>query len=153
MIYAQLKEDGTYERDLPDGNVLFGPNHFQPARTLDADEKALFRVVPLVKIEAPAFDPVMQTVQRAGAEFSDGQWQMKWAVVDLDSATIAANQAKEAEKTRRAEIEQSLREDAILAMVADKTKAQYDLWWGQRTATQKDKILQALFLAYANKVS
>jgi hypothetical protein len=151
MIYAQLKEDGTYERDLPDSNVEFGPNHFQPARTLDADEKTLFRVVQLVKVDTPSFNAVTHTVRRDGAEFVGGQWQMKWAVVALDAATVTANQAKEAERIRRAEIEQSLKADAILAMVAGKSKAEYDSWWAQRTAAQKDKMLQLLFLAHANQ--
>ena len=151
MHYAQLKEDGSFDRELPDGNVEFSPRCFQPARTLDAAERALFRVVPLLAVAAPSFDPITQKIERAGAELVGVEWRQKWAVIALDAATIAANQAAAAEAARLAEIKQAVRTDAVLTAIASMSKVQYDTFWTNRTAAQKDKILQLLLLAYANQ--
>jgi hypothetical protein len=104
--FLQLKEDGTVEREITtDENVLWGPNHFQPARTLTEEERAMFRVVPLLGV-APPEPAQYQSVERAGAESVNGEWRYKWAVRDWSAQEIA--QALDAAKAaKNAEINEA----------------------------------------------
>ncbi len=61
----------------------------------------------------------------------------------------AAQAAALAEKNRLAEIDATLRADAVAQTIAGMTNAQYDTFWTNRTAAHKDAILKVLTRAYA----
>ncbi len=88
-MYAQLNADGTYQRDLPDGNIEFSPRVFQPARTLSDEEKAEFRVVEITPTDPPSVTE-HQSAERAGGELVNGAWRFKWTVRDWTADEIAA---------------------------------------------------------------
>lgn len=94
MKYAQINVDGTFDRELPDGNIVFDDRNFCTAAALVHDGKAeQFRVVELLETAVPAINPAAEVVARDGAEKLDGQWQYKWTITTLSAPTIAANLA------------------------------------------------------------
>lgn len=95
MKYAQLHEDGTFSSDIPSLTpILWDDNNFCTVESLVKDEKAAdFRVVQIVPVDPPAIDPIVETVERDGAEFIDGVLHYKWLVTPLSPEQIAANQA------------------------------------------------------------
>lgn len=95
MQYAQLNQDGTYSHQITtSGNVEWDENNFCTAAALIADGKAeQFRVVELLETDAPAINPITESVTRDGGELVDGQWQYKWRVDALTPEQIAINQA------------------------------------------------------------
>jgi hypothetical protein len=102
MQYAQLNEDGSYSHQITtSGNVLWDENNFCPAAALINDGKAeQFRVVELHETDAPAIDPMTQSVIRDGGELVEGQWQYKWRVDDLSPEQIAENIAAKERKLK-----------------------------------------------------
>lgn len=92
MKYAQTTEDGSEATQITtDGNVEWDATHFCPVSALTADEAALFRVVPLLEIERPPFDPITQTCLRDGCEQVLGSWQYKWTISELSEEQITEN--------------------------------------------------------------
>jgi hypothetical protein len=91
MAYAKLKQDGTFDHELPDDNIEWDATHFCHPSGLTPEEAATFRVVPVTEILHPAFDHLTQSCRRDGAELINGQWQYKWLVEDLATDVAQAN--------------------------------------------------------------
>lgn len=104
MQYAVLKSDGTYDYQVnTKGNVQWDANNFCTAEALVKDGKAAqFRVVELVQIDPPTFDPITEIAVRDGGEFVNGRWQYKWRVDTLSPEQAAAKLAA----ARAAKVEQ-----------------------------------------------
>lgn len=94
MEYAQLNEAGTEALHVTThGNVEWDENHFCPASALTPEESEIFRVVPLLETDQPAFDSITQTCIRDGCEKVGDAWQYRWRVDTLSLEQIAINQA------------------------------------------------------------
>jgi len=93
MQYAQLNENGAYERQINTiGNVLWDENNFCSAAALVKDGKAeQFRIVELHEVDPPAFDVITQIAVRDGGEYVAGRWQYKWRVDQLSAEQVAVN--------------------------------------------------------------
>lgn len=92
MLYAQIK-NGEFVQEFGQELVRWDADNYCSAEALVKDGKAdLFGVVPLQPTEPPAFDPITQRIERAGAELLSGQWQYKWSVIEL-YATQSERQA------------------------------------------------------------
>lgn len=111
MEFAQTNKSGKKAVQITThGNVEWDAENFCSAEALVKDGKAdQFRVVPLLEVDQPAFDPMTQTCYRDGCALVDGQWQYNWRVVALSPEQIAANLA-EAQANTIALYEKSLDE-------------------------------------------
>jgi hypothetical protein len=105
MEYAQLNLAGTEAIQVTTHSPIeWDTNNYCSAEALIKDGKAdRFRVVPLVIVDSPPFNPTTHTCHRDGCELINGQWQYKWTVVPLDAATLAANQVAETTRIATAE--------------------------------------------------
>lgn len=84
MPFAKLKLDGTFDYDLPElGNIQFDTDHFCRPEALTVMEALEFRVVEITPTEKPTCNPLLQRVERDGAECIDSVWFYKWKVVEL----------------------------------------------------------------------
>jgi hypothetical protein len=77
------------------------------------------------------------------------------STLQVDAGLLAAyqtaQQAKDAEAARIAEYDQTLRADSVIAAIAAMTNAQWDTFWTNRTAAQKDQMLKFLVRAEARR--
>lgn len=95
MEYAVLKEDGSFDYQVGTyKDVVWGPDHKCPARSLTELERELFRVVELYEVLPPDIDPRTQKFQRDGAEFVEGKWLMKWRLDTLSESEIIEKSLK-----------------------------------------------------------
>lgn len=93
-IYAQLDEDGTYARDVPDQvDTVWDEFHQCRPSRLEPEEAEYFRVVQVAFVHAPDFDRITQDCLRNGIELVNGVWQTKWFVRDLGTSQAASNRA------------------------------------------------------------
>ena len=106
MEYAQLNKDGKDAIQITShGLIEWDDQNYCTAEALVKDGKAgQFRVVPLLEVDQPAFDPMTQSCVRDGCEKVKGKWQYKWRVDALSPEQVAAN----AEAARIASIPRSL---------------------------------------------
>ena len=106
MEYAQLNKDGKDAIQITShGLIEWDDQNYCTAEALVKDGKAdQFRVVPLLEIDPPAFDPLTQSCIRDGCEKVKGKWQYRWRIDNLSAEQIAAN----AEAARIASIPRSL---------------------------------------------
>lgn len=94
MQYAQIINSAMSQQFGEAQLVEWDDRNYCTAPALIADGKAnQFGVVPLLETPPPSYNPITQVCQRDGSELVGGQWQYKWTVVELDAATVAANQA------------------------------------------------------------
>lgn len=122
MEYAQISNTGEALQITTRGNVKWDANHFCPASALTPDEAALFGVVPLTATEAPAFNPITQSVLRSGCEQVAGVWKYRWVVSELFATKAEKDAAKAAdvEAKRLAAIPQAVTmRQARLALLGD----------------------------------
>lgn len=149
--FAQLLPDGTFDHMIETASKLaFGPRAHLPVHQLTPSQRAQFNVVVVQDVAPPEAGQYQRAV-RDGAELVDGVWQTRWVLQNWRAEEIAAKQANAVERARLAEIALSLKTDVFLAAIRSRTKAQYDLWWAQRDATDKDKMLKYLLLAEAQR--
>jgi hypothetical protein len=106
------------------------------------------RAVNALKIEDPAKFPAMTLVQSNTVDIGD-LWD--GSVFSKDPALEAARLAAQAEALRLAEIDQTLKADTVIAAIAAMNNAQWDTFWTNRTAEQKDKMLKFLVRAEARR--
>lgn len=91
MEYAKLKPDNTFDYQISGyENVVWDESHFCSASALTSEEATLFRVVPLIEVPMPAFDPKTHKCFRDGAEFVENEWRFKWTIVALTAEEIAS---------------------------------------------------------------
>lgn len=91
MPYAQLHLDGSVSREIDDGLVIaWDADHFCTPGALTAEEAALFRVVPLLPADPPAYNPATETVSRDGTEWRDEDLVYRWAIRALTPDEIEA---------------------------------------------------------------
>jgi hypothetical protein len=94
MEYAQLNIAQTEALQITThGDVDWDSTHYCPASALTPDEAALFRVVPLIVVDQPAFNPITQSVMRNGCELVGGEWRYKWRIDALSAVAVTANLA------------------------------------------------------------
>ena len=89
-MYIQLNQNNEFLRKLPDGNIEFGPNHYQPAASLTEEEAATFKVHRLTQVDMPPFNPETQRVVGITPLFTAGAWVQRWEVQALSAEEIAA---------------------------------------------------------------
>jgi len=95
MEYAKLKLDGSYDYQITThGNIEWDETHLCPASTLTLEEAELYRVVPLIEVAMPEFNPNTHKCFRDGAEIINNKWHYKWAIVELTEDELAAELAK-----------------------------------------------------------
>ena len=91
MEYAKLKPDNTFDYQISSyENIVWDESHFCSASALTSEEATLFRVVPLIEVPMPAFDPKTHKCFRDGAEFVENEWLFKWTIVALTAEEIAS---------------------------------------------------------------
>lgn len=96
MKYAQLNKNGTFNKELPEGNIEWDENNYCTVEALIKDGKAdQFKVVPLLETAPPTINPITESVSRDGAEKVNGQWQYKWKVTKLPTEQVNINQANQ----------------------------------------------------------
>ena len=109
-MHIQLNQNNEFLRNLPQGNIEFGPNHYQPAASLTEAEAAIFKVHELVPADRPHFNPNTQRVVSANPVLVAGAWVQQWEVqalsVEEAEAKLASAKAEaweriKAERDRR----------------------------------------------------
>lgn len=115
MPFAKLKLDGTFDYDLPElGNIQFDTDHFCRPEALTVMEALEFRVVEITPTEKPTYNPLLQRVERDGAECIDSVWFYKWKVVELYDTeeeriqTIANDTAVKVGELRKSIVDQTM---------------------------------------------
>lgn len=95
MEYAQLNEAGTSAvQIISNYNIEWDANNYCSVEKLVEDGKSAdFRIVPLIPIGPPSFNPVVQYCFRDGCEYVDGTWKYKWTILDYSQEQATINQA------------------------------------------------------------
>lgn len=82
-MYGQLNEDMTFSHFVPNGILDWDDTHRCTVQALTEYEKTYFRIVDVVDLGQPAFDPLTHTCARDSAELVDGQWQRAYILIAL----------------------------------------------------------------------
>jgi hypothetical protein len=105
----------------------------------------------LVKIPATATDV---RILPESAIPATREFRALW-VYNADKTAVivdpVAQTAALAEKTRLAEYDQTLKADTVMTNIAGMSNPQWDTFWGNRTAAQKDLMLKFLVRAEARR--
>jgi hypothetical protein len=88
-----IENNGVFVRKAESGNILWGPQHYQPAHTLTEEEKVRFGVSLLTEITKPNFDPATQIVKELTPVKTAGVWVQTWQVNALTTEELAAKAA------------------------------------------------------------
>lgn len=144
MEYAQLNETATEATQInTQGPVEWDDNNFCSAEALVKDGRAdLFRVVPLVEVDPPPFDPQLQKCYRDGCEKIDGIWHFKWTVLQLTPEELDAQRKLKVPKQvsprqiRQALNRASLRSQVELAVASGDQDIKD--WWEFSTQVERN---------------
>lgn len=110
MSYLQLKEDGTFLREVFGGIQEWDENNFCSVDSLVKDGKAeQFRIYPLVRVQQPEYNQITQVLRAIAPSIVEGNWTQQWEIYDLPDEVIKANLVQKEQELRnqlRSEYEQ-----------------------------------------------
>lgn len=90
MAYLQLTEENTPLREIyHNDNIQWDETHFCPASALTEEERALFRIVPLIETPLPEYNIYTHKCLKGTAEFVDTHWVVKWDIIPYSEEDLA----------------------------------------------------------------
>lgn len=107
-MHIQLDEQMNFARNIPAGNVEFSDTVYQPVSTLTPEQMEQFRVRPLMRVAAPAYNKLTQGLRPANPVLVGNDWCQAWEVYPLPAEDIELNRVAKAVQLRmdlRAEYE------------------------------------------------
>lgn len=122
MKYIQTNQQNEFIRHLSNAVQYWDENNYCTPEALVKDGRAeQFRVVEMVEVEQPTYNPMTQAVEETDPALIGEIWTQQWQVIELSPEEIQANQKAlvPSSITRRQAI-QALRIHGITkAMVSD----------------------------------
>jgi hypothetical protein len=101
MRYIQLTSYDTYLREVTGaGPIEWDAFHYCTPEALTPVEKATFKVVPLVEVEAPTYNQLTQKCEEGIPDNDSGPWKQTWVITALTP--------EELENTRKAKVPKSV---------------------------------------------
>lgn len=97
MKYIQINHQNEFQRHIDNVLQHWDENNYCTPAALIKDGKAeQFRVVEMVEVEPPHYDPMTQSLTEGDPVLVEGVWTQQWQVTDLSPEQIAVNQATKA---------------------------------------------------------